>query len=108
MDSKKMDSLEVELARITADLRAALEPVSARIAASIEQLAAILRENLASISAAWRLDPSLEFVLAYVWACGAQPKWVNVLNHTKKDRTRKKYQDRILRAYRNRDDEKGE
>lgn len=44
-------------------------------------------------------SPEWVFILAYIWACDAHPKWVNVLNHTKKRRTRKKYQDRILRAY---------
>ena len=108
MDSEKMDTLGAELARISADLRTALEPALTQIAAVVGQMATVLRENMAQISAAWQQDPSLEFVLAYAWACGAQPKWVNVLNHTKKDRTRKKYQDRILRAYRNRDLVKGE
>ena len=40
-----------------------------------------------------------EWLSAYVWACKEHPKWVNILNRTKKSRTRKKYQDRILRAY---------
>lgn len=36
---------------------------------------------------------------AYAWATVHRPKWVNILNRTKKRRTRKKYQDRIMRAY---------
>ena len=108
MDSEKMDALGAELARITADLKTALEPVFAQIAAAVGLMTAALSESLSQISAAWQQNPSWEFVLAYAWACEAQPKWVNILNHTKKNRTRKKYQDRILRAYRNRDDVKGE
>jgi hypothetical protein len=108
MDSEKVDALGVELARITADLRAALEPAFTQIAAAVGQMTAVLSESLSQISAAWQQNPSWEFVLAYAWACETQPKWVNILNRTKKDRTRKKYQDRILRAYRNRDDVKGE
>lgn len=48
----------------------------------------------------WVVDNQLEFILAHTWASGAHPEWVAHLNHTKKKRTRKKYQDRILRAYR--------
>lgn len=100
MDSEKVDALGVELARITADLRAALEPAFTQIAAAVGQMAAALSENMATISAAWRQNPSWEFIIAYAWACEARPKWVRILNRTKKERTRKKYQDRILRAYR--------
>lgn len=37
--------------------------------------------------------------LAYNWAKSAHPEWVAILNRTKKRRTRKKYRDRIRRAY---------
>lgn len=36
---------------------------------------------------------------AYTWAETAHPEWVGILNRTKKRRTRKKYQDRIMRGY---------
>ncbi len=102
MDSEKMDPLGAELAKITANHCVAWELAFAKIAAAVGQMAAILGEYLEQISAALRQYGSWEFVLAYAWACEARPKWVKVLNRTKKGRTRKKYQDRILRAYRNR------
>ena len=50
-----------------------------------------------------RLIEPLQVVLteynAYAWAKTAHPEWVGILNRTKKRRTRKKYRDRILRAY---------
>lgn len=43
--------------------------------------------------------PDISFICAYAWATVHHPEWVNRLNRTKKRRTRKKYQDRIMRAY---------
>lgn len=45
----------------------------------------------------------LTFVRAYAWAAVQHPEWVRILNRTKKRRTRKKYQDRIMRAYQKED-----
>lgn len=107
MDAEKMDALAAELARTVAQLRKDLEPVFNSLAEAFSSIAAILNENMKQISAAWQQNPTWEFVLAYAWACEARPRWVRRLNRTKKARTRKKYQDRILRDYRNRDDKNG-
>ena len=99
-DNEKLDAVAAELNRITAQLSETLVPFFNSLCEILSHAAAVLAENMAQISAAWRQDPSWEFVLAYAWACGAKPRWVIILNRTKKQRTRKKYQDRILRAYR--------
>lgn len=56
-----------------------------------------LVETLAGVFTTW--SQNFVFVRAYAWATQARPEWVRILNRTKKQRTRKKYQDRILRAY---------
>ena len=38
-------------------------------------------------------------VIAYAWAKEKHPEWVRILNRTKKKRIRKKYHDRIMRAF---------
>lgn len=104
MTTEEKDPLEVEVARIVAQLYETVTPFFNQIAEAIGQMAAILADNWAQIVAAWSQVPTMEFVLAYAWACGARPEWVTRLNRTKKKRTRKKYQDRILRAYLNREE----
>ena len=37
--------------------------------------------------------------LAMLWASNTHPEWVAIYKRTKKARTRKKYRDRIMRAY---------
>lgn len=108
MYAEKVDAAAAELARCTAQIMEDLAPVWARLKEIVEQAAATLSESLKQVSAQWWSDPSMEFVLAYAWACEARPEWVRRLNCTKKARTRKKYQDRILRDYRARGDKKGE
>ena len=56
-----------------------------------------LATKLSDLFTAW--NENCVFIKAYFWACNAHPEWVKILNRTKKKRTRKKYQDRILRAY---------
>lgn len=41
-----------------------------------------------------------EWQMAQLWAYGARPEWMRIYNRTKKRRTRKKYRDKVLRAYR--------
>ena len=104
MDTEKVVDLgaewAAEMARLSEQLLQALDPIWTQLSETFRQIAAALSENMATISAAWLQNPSWEFVIAYAWACEARPKWVRILNRTKKERTRKKYQDRILRAYR--------
>lgn len=86
----KWNEAVVELGRALAEaLRPAIEVFGeiARIAA--EAVPAIC-DGLSNVSI---------WLCAYSWACEAHPEWVNILNRTKKRRTRKKYQDRIMRAY---------
>lgn len=104
MDTEKVDLAAEELRLFADRLSEALVPVWSSLTETLGRLAADLTENLAQINQAWRQNPAWEFVLAYAWACGARPKWVRILNRTKKHRTRKKYQDRILRAYRKREE----
>lgn len=59
--------------------------------------AAKLCDALVGVFAAW--TENLVFLRAYAWAKQARPEWVRILHRTKKQRTRKKYQDKILRAY---------
>lgn len=63
----------------------------------IVEWAAELTTKLSVMFTTWH--ESCIFVVAYFWARDAHPEWVKILNRTKKKRTRKKYQDRILRAY---------
>ena len=45
-------------------------------------------------------DAIQEFSTAFRWAETAHPEWVRIYRRTKKRRTRKKYQDRIMRTWR--------
>lgn len=42
---------------------------------------------------------ALTWCVALTWAKRQYPEWVAIMNRTKKRRVRKKYHDRILRAY---------
>ena len=42
---------------------------------------------------------ALTWYVALTWAKRQYPEWVAIMNRTKKRRVRKKYHDRILRAY---------
>lgn len=71
-----------------------------RIAESVRELGRVLTRCFCDITI--QLTPRLhdfQWYLQYVWAESAHPEWVAILNRTKKRRTRKKYRDRIRRAY---------
>lgn len=63
----------------------------------VKAVAAWLTSAAQILTTAW--GDNLQWALAYNWAKAAHPEWVGILNRTKKRRTRKKYQDRIMRAY---------
>lgn len=68
----------------------------------LDAAAAFVLRVWEGLSDAWDTFKNSEawtFILAYRWACVSRPEWVKILNRTKKGRTRKKYQDKILRAY---------
>lgn len=73
--------------------QAAQDAVRALVEA-ITQTAAALTESLPDISALFSLETR-----AMLWASNKHPEWVAIYNRTKKRRTRKKYLDRIMRAY---------
>lgn len=54
---------------------------------------------IAEVMQTWKSSRQWQFILAYGWARGSHPEWVKILDRTKKKRIRKKYRDRILRAY---------
>lgn len=64
------------------------------IAEAITAAAAVLAETLPDITAIFSLETR-----AMLWASNKHPEWLTIYNRTKKKRTRKKYHDRIMRAY---------
>lgn len=85
------DLATLNLDEFKAKLTEALQPV-------IETFTEIWRTLTGAVTELGGSDTFI-WLRAYVWACEAHPKWVNILNRTKKRRIRKKYQDRIMRAY---------
>lgn len=64
------------------------------LAEAITSTAAALAESLPDISALFSLENR-----AMLWASNKHPEWLTIYNRTKKRRIRKKYRDRIMRAY---------
>lgn len=64
------------------------------LAEAITSTAAALAESLPDISAPFSLETR-----AMLWASNKHPEWLTIYNRTKKRRIRKKYRDRIMRAY---------
>ena len=85
----------------------ALAEANRKVSEALQNIAANLGELFRAVSdwvrsAAAQLAPLLaetQWSLAYIWAKSAHPEWVAIMNRTKKRRTRKKYADRIRRAY---------
>lgn len=102
-NTEEKDPAREALEQYATQLGRTLAPVFAEIKRIMETVASALAEVIAQVVNTWEALADWEFVLAYVWAQQAHPKWVAILNRTKKKRTRKKYQDRILRAYRERE-----
>jgi hypothetical protein len=76
-------------AQIARDFRAAMEkliPVWEAIGQAVR-------------TAAEAIDQARGVVAAYKWAERVHPEWVKIMRRTKKCRIRKKYADRIWRAY---------
>lgn len=70
-----------------------------QLAEIVEEAVAIISRALCSTDLQTLVDVLLVERLAIKWAETAHPEWVKILNRTKKRRTRKKYTDRILKAY---------
>ena len=85
----------------------ALAEASRKASEALQIIAANLGELFRAVAdwvhtTAVLLTPLLvepQWRLACIWAKGAHPEWVAIMNRTKKRRTRKKYRDRIRRAY---------
>lgn len=90
-DEVAVAQFQEAVAKLKAELLEAFKPVV--------EAARYMIESLCDIWSTFRSSEGWTYILAYCWACGARPEWVRILNRTKKGRTRKKYQDRILRAY---------
>lgn len=90
-----LDNLQLMQAEIVDALTPAIDAFMAFCKELGRTLSAVV-ERLGQIV----FDDQMEFIVAYSWAQKSKPEWVHRLNHTKKKRTRKKYQDMILRSYR--------
>ena len=64
------------------------------MAEAITAVAAVLTETWTDITAIFSLETR-----AMLWASNKHPEWLTIYNRTKKKRIRKKYHDRIMRAY---------
>lgn len=107
MDNTATEALE----KVTATLRTpdeAFADAMARMAQAARDAAISIAKGIAAASAALhslseRLpDITAMFSLearAMLWASNKRPEWLTIYNRTKKRRTRKKYRDRIMRAY---------
>lgn len=87
------DSIADFSAAVARMAQAAQDAVRA-LAEVITSAAAALAEGLPGISALFSLETR-----AMLWASIKHPEWMTIYNRTKKRRTRKKYRDRIMRAY---------
>ena len=81
-----------------------LEPVRKAFAALAEAAGQVVRTMASWLTSAAQIlatnwGDNILRAQAYCWAKTAHPEWVGILNRTKKRRTRKKYQDRIMRGY---------
>lgn len=107
MDNTTTEALE----KVTATLRTpdeAFADALARMAQAARDAAISIEKGIAAVYAALhslseRLpDISALFSLetrAMLWASNKHPEWLTIYNRTKKRRIRKKYRDRIMRAY---------
>jgi uncharacterized protein YukE len=94
-------------AQIARDFRAAMEKlipvyeaIRQAVRAAMEKLIPVYEAiGQAVRAAAEAVDQAWSVVVAYKWAERAHPEWVKIMRRTKKRRIRKKYADRIWRAY---------
>lgn len=63
----------------------------------LQEIATAAGEIVGKLSPAYAKLALLQ--AAYAWAIDEHPEWVRIMNRTKKRRTAKKYNDRIVRAY---------
>lgn len=77
-----------------AKMTQAAQDAARALAEAITSTSAALAENLPDISALLSLEGR-----AMLWASNKHPEWLTIYNRTKKRRIRKKYRDRIMRAY---------
>lgn len=82
----------------TGDLTQAIKAFGVSVADMVKSLGELIQAIVAALDMT-ALQNLLAWYLAYNWAKQARPKWVAIMNRTKKRRTRKKYRDRILREY---------
>lgn len=90
-DELAVQQFQEAVVKLKAELLEAFKPVV--------EAARNMIEALCDVWSNFQGSEACTYILAYCWACGHRPEWVRILNRTKKGRTRKKYQDRILRAY---------
>lgn len=80
----------------------AVQQAFSALGVSAANLVRSLGEFIQAAVATLNLKPWQEvctWYLAYNWAKQARPKWVAIMERTKKRRVRKKYRNRILREY---------
>lgn len=90
----------VDFLKFKSDLTAIIDPITEafrRIGEAFAQVTRVITMSMAEFAV--QLEMS-EWVKAYCWALDVHPKWARIYDRTKKRRIKKKYRDRILRAYR--------
>lgn len=84
-----------------------LSNAASQAGAALAEIVTAMAETIKEALQPWRCCDTtpewstiLETIRAQAWATEHRLKWVKILERTKKRRIRKKYTDRILRAYR--------
>lgn len=85
---------DVDMRKLSADIRKASEYMAVAF-----QMATKSFKTMVQVIAKYMRE-SVEWIKASSWAGVVHAKWLTIYHRTKKRRIKKKYRDRIMRAYR--------